>query len=433
MTKSDIKLNRRSFLKAGAAAVAAPMILPTGVLAKPGRPGPNDQVVIGHIGVGGQGRSHVNMFNDSRDARIAALCDVDEKHRNMAAEIVGDDTVGLYNDFRRVLDRNDIDAVVIAAPDHWHGVMATWACEAGKDVYCEKPNSKTIAEGHAMLRAARRYARVVQIGSQGRSTVGGHATASYVRNGQIGNVKKVTCWHENNWTPGGDPTKFGPPPDTLDWDMWLGPARWIPYNPDYVHFNFRWMMDFGAGFIRDRGAHVFSVVQWALDLDSTYPRRVTAGGEPPVDGLWDVGPTFWAKFEYEDRDLEITWDQPGVAAADHKFGAVFEGDNDTLIMRGGDGGCYAEEKAMAYEPPGDGVHLPKSPGHQQNWLDCIKTRERPIMDIEAGHRVAVLCILAEISSRLGRPLTLDPDTETIVGDEQANRMINRPGRGIWNV
>lgn len=424
--------SRRTFLKT-TAAIAAPMILPSGVLARPGRPGANDRVILGMIGVGGQGRGHVNAFNNLKASRIAAVCDVDEKHRNMAAEIVEDHRVDQYNDFREILDRQDIDAVVISAPDHWHGVMAVLACEAGKDVYCEKPNSKTIAEGQAMLKAARRYGRVVQIGSQGRSTEGGHATANYVRNGQIGKVNRVVCWHENNWTPGGDPTKFSDPPPGFDWDMWLGPARWMPYNPDYVHFNFRWMMEFGAGFIRDRGAHVLSVVQWALDLDRTYPRRISAGGNPPTEGLWDVPPTFWARFEYDDPELVITWDQPGEAAADHKFGATFHGDKDTLIMRGGDGGCYAEDKALAYEPPGDGVHLYKSPGHQENWLDCLKTRQKPIMDIEDGHRVATVCNLAEIAYRVGRTLEFDPVTETVIGDEQANRMLYKPGRGQWQV
>lgn len=420
-------LSRRSFLTTTMAAAAAPLILPSGVLAMNGRPGANDRIVTGHIGVGGMGRHHLGRMQE----HVGAICDVDSNHLAESMRMLGRE-VPAYKDYRELLERSDIDAVFIASPDHWHGIQAVHACEAGKDVYCEKPSSKTVAEGQAMLKAARRYGRVMQIGSQGRSHPDSHAMCQYVRNGQLGQVKRVECWHEENRV-GGDLTKFGDPPDNLDWDMWLGPVRWHPYNPDYCHFSFRWMLEFGGGNIRDRGAHVLSVVSWFLDLDDKSPWRITAVGEPPHEGLWDT-PTFMeVTYEYKDPELTIVWAQPGNRTADAVFGHTYYGTKGQAVFRGGDGGCGAEDKVKKYSPPANGVHMFKSPGHHENFLDCIKTREKPIMDIAPAHKVATLCILGNIAYRLGRPLEWDGDKEVVVGDEEANRMLSNPGRGPWHL
>ncbi|MCP4640261.1 MAG: Gfo/Idh/MocA family oxidoreductase [bacterium] len=426
MKKSRV-LSRRSFLGASAA-VAAPMILPSGVLAAHGRPGANDRIVTGHIGVGGMGRHHLGRMRE----HIGAICDVDKNHLANAVDMVKLNNVPTFTDYRRVLERKDIDAVFIAAPDHWHGVMMVQACEAGKDVYCEKPASTTIEEGQAMIQAARRYGRVVQIGSQGRSQDATYKTCRYIRNGEIGKIRRVECWHEENWK-GGDPSKFQDPPAELDWDMWLGPARWRPYNPDYCHFNFRWMLDFGGGFIRDRGAHVMSCLFWFLELDDTGPSRITATGTPRKESVWDTPIGMEVTWEFKHRDLTVVWRQPGEKAADATFGHVYHGDKGTLVFRGGDGGCATEQKVNDYEPPAGGVEVYKSPGHHEDFLKCVKTREKPIMDIEAGHRVATVCNMANIAYRLGRPLDWDPVAERFIGDEEANRMISRPGRGPWHL
>ncbi|MBN2311524.1 MAG: Gfo/Idh/MocA family oxidoreductase [Candidatus Hydrogenedentes bacterium] len=429
--KKTRAISRRGFLArsaaTAAAAAAGPLILPSGVLAAPGRPGANDRIVTGHIGVGGMGRYHLGRMRD----HVGAICDVDAEHCSKAAEQVKLN-VPLYGDYRRVLDRKDIDAVFIAAPDHWHGIIAVHACEAGKDVYVEKPASKTVEEGRAMINAARRYGRVMQVGSQGRSQPASYATCQFIRNGQLGEVKRVECWHEENW-PGGDPTKFCDPPPHLDWDMWLGPARWRPYTPEYCHFNFRWMLDFGGGFIRDRGAHVLSVVSWFLGLDGKGPVRVTATGEPRRESLWDTPRTMDVTWEFDDPELTIVWGQPGKPAAEATFGQVYYGSKDTLVFRGGDGGCGTEDKALNYTPPSDGPYVYKSTDHDMNFMECVKTREKPIMDIEAGHSVATMCILANMSYRLGRPIQWDAKAERCVGDEQANRMLSNPGRGPWHL
>ena len=426
-------ISRRSFMASSAAAVAGPMILPSGVLAANGKPGANDKLVIGHIGVGGMGTGHLKFTTSREDVSVAAVCDVDKTHLASAMDLTGGKAEG-YNDFRQVLDRKDIDAVIIATPDHWHGIMAVAACEAGKDVYCEKPSSKTIEEGIAMMAAVKTHGTVMQIGSQGRSTEGGRFACNYVRNGQLGKVNRVECWHTEN-PVGGDWSKNQPAPPELDWDMWLGPAKWVPYNPDRVHFNFRWFMDFGAGNIRDRGAHILNVASWCLDLDKKNPVRITAEGAPPDTGMYDCPPKMTITFEFKDPELTIVWAQPGTKpeGIDHDYGAVYHGDKDSLIVRGGDGGCHTEEKAMKYVPPADGYHAFESPGHHQNWFDCIKSRELPLMNIEAAHRIATLCILGEIALRIQRPIEWDGDKQNIIGDEHARLLLASPGRGQWHM
>lgn len=429
--KTTTRISRRQFLAASAATAIGPMILPSGVLAAPGRPGANDKIITGHIGVGGQGMGLLNAFNSLPGSSPGALCDADSNQLERAVKALGR-KIPTYKDYRELLEQSDLDAVVIATPDHWHGIQTVQACQAGKDIYVEKPLSRTVEEGQAMKKAAARYGRIIQVGSQGRSTPAAHAACTYIRNGQLGDIKQVDCWHVPNYT-GGDPLKNGPAPPELDWDLWLGPQRWVPYNPDRVHFNFRWMLDYGDGFIRDRGAHVFSVIMWCLDFDKKLPSRVTASGVSPKTGLWDVPTTFEATFEYKNPDIVVTWKQPGEPAADTDFGAVYRGTKDTLIVRGGDGGCGTEDKALNYVPPADGQHMFKSPGHQQNWLDCIRSRQMPHMSIFAGHAVATMCNLATISYKLGRTVEWDNEKEKFINDEQANLMLASPGRGPWHI
>ena len=418
-------VTRRQFLSRSAivgAAVAAPSVFPRGIL---GANSPNERLITGHIGVGGMGTGHLNGLKD----HVGAICDVYEPHLQRGAKVVGR-YVPLFKDFRKLLDQRDLDGVVIATPDHWHGVMCVMACEAGKDVYVQKPASVTIEEGSAMVRAAERCGRIVQVGSQGRSTSAAYKACEYIRNGQIGRVTKVTCWHYPN--PEGGTKPNTDPPAGLDWDLWLGPARWVPYNEDRCHFNFRWFLDFGGGQIRDRGAHVMSVASWIMG-DPQGPVSVEATGQAPRFGMWDCPTTMTVTYEFKNPDWTMTWNQPGEPKGGAGYGAVYTGEKDTLIVTGGDGGCGTEEKANKYDAPSDGFHPYKSPGHEQDWLNCMKTRKRPIMHIEAGHRVAALCILGNISYILGRKLNWDSVAERVVGDEEANRMLSRPNRAPWKV
>lgn len=408
------------------------MILSSGVLAANGRPGANDRIVTGHIGVGGKGSSHLKSIPEN----VGALCDVDALQLGKAAAGL-DRKVPVYSDYRRLLERKDIDAVVIATPDHWHALMMIHACQAGKDVYVEKPACKTIEEGRAMVNAAKRYKRVVQVGSQGRNHPGAAVLREFIQKGNIGRVNRVECWHNDN-PVGGDPLKMGTPPPNLDWDMWLGPAAGRAYNPDYCHKNFRWILDLGGGQIRDRGAHVFNLISWTLGLDRTGPARVEATGNVPESGIWNCPTNFKVSYRFNKPEVTINWSQPGVKAADFEFGAVYYGTKGKTIMRGGDGRVFLDEQVIEYATALDRKYtLPKGvPAHSinlRNWFDCIKTRKTPIMDIESGHRVASMCILANLAYRLERPVVWDARQERFKGDDAANLLLGSPGRGIWHI
>lgn len=431
-------VSRRTFLGTAAAAAAAPMVLPTGALARPGRPGPNDRLVFGHIGLGGMGRGHLG---GTPVESVGALCDVDASRLSSAL-------VDVYKrgarhdplvcrDFRYILDRKDIDAVIVAAPDHWHAVMTVYACQAGKDVYVEKPACRTVQECRAMNEAVRRYRRVVQVGSQGRSTAAARKAAEFIQNGVIGRVDRVEAFHYPS--PVGGTAEDSDPPPELDWDLWLGPHRWVPYNVDCVHFNFRWKFSFGGGQIKDRGAHIFSVALFVLNRDDFTLESVEATGELPPGGLWDCPTKYRVVYQFRNPAWTLVWnqtgsDEPMVKILGHSFGARYYGEHGELEVGGGDGGTYIiPEIQHGYTPPAGGVHIPESPGHRQNWEECIRTRKDPLMTIEAGTGVSLLCTLGNLSFRLGRKLVWDNENFCCVGDEQANRMLGEPQRGPWHL
>lgn len=445
---------RRKFLSrsaSAAAGVASFHIVPNTVFAAEGRPAPSDRLNFGHIGLGGRGRrflrptlapgEQVKQWENLggwgerfiRHSRTVALCDVDVNRLDQAATQLGGKP-RLYRDFRRLLEDKDIDAVFVTTPDHWHALMAIMACQAGKDVYVEKPASKTIEEGRAMVEAAERYGRVMQVGSQGRSQQGAYHACKYIRNGQIGKVSKVACWHypgpEGDWTPDTEP------PPGLDYDTWIGPARWVPYNKTRTHGRFRWMLDFGGGEIRDRGAHVMSVAMWIMDSDHTGPVSVEATGEPYHDGMYDTPPLLDITYEFKNPDWTLVWAQPGEPSTtlEGRYGAVYHGDQGEVTVTYGDGPkTDTEQKAKDYETPRGGVEVFRSPGHAENFEDCIKTREKPLMHIEAAHRVGTLCILGNLAYRLGRKLEWDPVNERVKNDDEANRLLSRPGNGPWHL
>jgi predicted dehydrogenase len=437
----ESRLSRRSFLSRSAALAGAglgvPYLIPSGVLAAPGRLGANDVINIGHIGVGGMGSGHLDYVKSHpKLARCVAIADVDKRRLNKAGEVM-EGKAKLFADFRELLQMNEVDAVIIATPDHWHAVHTIMACEAGKDVYCEKPACCTIAEGRAMVNAAKRYGRIVQIGSQGRSQPAAWYAGNYLRNGRLGKVSKVACWHYAN--PLGATNPDSDPPAELDYDAWLGPLRWRPYNRDCVHGNFRWLLESGGGQIRDRGAHVMSVVLFLMNADQTGPRFIEASGAPPEKGLYECPPQMEVVYTFKDPDWVMHWSQPGdkpPEAADlgnNGYGAKYYGEGGTLVVSGGDGGTDTEKKAKEYHPPLNGVSVYRSPGHHEDFFNCTRTRQQPIMNIQAGHAVASVCVLGNLAYRLGRKLEWDPVNEKFVGDEQANLLLNRPGRSIWHL
>lgn len=430
-------LSRRRFLKTSALAASALQLAPAGIIGARGQPGANNRFVVAHIGVGGMGMTHVNnmlRFQKEDKARIAALCDCEENRLLAAQENVGG-KVAIYGDYRRILERKDIDAVLIATPDHWHAVMTAQACQTGKHVYVEKPASVTVRDGQAMVNAARANKVAVQVGAQARTAKGAWQTCRAIRNGIVGKVAKVSCWHYAS--PADDkPVPDSPPPEGLDWDMWLGPLPWRPHNRLYQPANFRWIMESGGGQIRDRGAHQFSTILWCMNADHQTSFTVKATGTVPTKGLWDTAIDMQVVYQFKNPDWTLEWGQPGNKVGKTEFGNVFWGEHGHLILEWEGGYRPANPEAINFQMPSGGQEVYRTDeyedfnmNHKADWFKSIREGHlRPAVDIEIGHRCATLCNLGNLSMILGRPLTWDGDKQEVVGDVEANRLLSRPHR-----
>jgi len=382
------------------------------------------------IGVGGQGSGLLGGFHSNPRCRVAAVCDVYEPHLSRANKRVGH--ADAYKDFRRVLDRKDIDAVVVATPDHWHAPITVMACQAGKDVYCEKPLSRTVTEGREMVKAARRYERVVQMGTQHRSRAVIRQVCEWVRNGRIGNVEKVRLWVWRNRQH--KPVPNSVPPPGLDWDMWLGPCPWVPYNRLRCPWNFRWFMEYAGGYMTDWGAHMISVISWAMGTDETGPVSIEGTGTRNLESFWDVPVEMSLVYEFKDpKPFVMTWEQPGDGGkGGPEFGMQFIGSEATITEYFGRHSVDRGAPDLSPTRPNE-IHLYRSDDHKANWLDCIATRERPIVDVEIGHRMTCWCHLGNIAYVLGRKVNWDPAEERFNGDDQANRLLHYAYREPWHL
>jgi len=387
----------------------------------------NSRITLGFIGVGSMGGGHLNTLLHNRRVEVRAVCDVDQGARKGAADrvrkVYGDRAdCADYNDFRDLLDRKDIDAVVIATPDHWHALIAIAACRAGKDIYCEKPLTLTIEEGRELVRAVRRYGRVFQTGSQQRSDHRFRFACELVRSGRIGRVHTVRTGIGGGPTCGWEPD-VDPPPG-LDWNMWLGPAPYKPYTPRRCHYEFRWFYDYSGGKMTDWGAHHNDIAQWGLGMDESGPIHIDGRGEFPKDGLYDTATRFTVVYTYA-NGVRLICSSEG-------HGCRFEGT---------DGWVHVDRGSIDANPKGlleaklgaDDVHLYRSPGHHEDWLRCVEDRRRPICDVAIGYRSVTVCHLGNISMRLGRPIRWDPQSEQIVGDDEAARWISKPMRAPWHL
>jgi len=437
------RMKRREFLGITGAAFCAPYLIPSKVLSAADRPGANDRLVVAMIGVGGMGTGHLQRllkFQQEGRVRVAAVCDADEPRLAEAVKLAGPN-VTPYRDYRHICLRQDIDAVVIATPDHWHAVQTVHACETGKHVYVEKPASVTVEEGRAMVTAARQAKRAVQVGAQGRTGWGAYYTCRAIRNGIVGKVNKVTCWHYEN--PVGGLEADTAPPAELDWDLWLGPMRWRPYNRAYHPGNFRWFLDSGGGQIRDRGAHQFSTILWCMDADGPQSFTVDAVGEAPTKGLYDCPVTMKAVFEFQDPAWTLVWEQPGNKLGKLEFGNVFWGENGQKLILEWEGAYKpAEPEAINFQVPPGGYEPYRTNeypddfnmNHMADWFKAIREPEyRPAVDIEIGHRTATLCNLANLSYKLGRKLNWDAHQEQVVDDDLANRLLGQPQRHPYHL
>ncbi len=415
-------INRRYFLMAGAAQIAG---------ARPGRAAYKN-VTVAFMGVRGQGRSLVRSFASLADVDIAYLCDVDGHVLEPAAKIV-EEKKGkrpkLAGDIRRVLEDKSVDAIVIATPDHWHAPATILACEAGKDVYVEKPPSHNVREGRLMVEAARRHKRIVQVGTQSRSRPSTRRAIEYVRSGKIGRVIAAKAWNiqlRENIGRRAD----GPVPQGVDYDAWLGPAPYLPFNENRFHYKWHWHWSFGTGDIGNDGIHQIDVARWALGVD--YPTEISGmGAKLFFDDDQQTPDTMNLTYRYPGKAMTFemrTWNPYRLEGVDNGV-AVYGTSGYVHIGRwGGANGfkVFDEKDKLVLE---DLKNEPDS--HPRNFIDSIRTRRPPNAEIEIGHLSALHCHLGNIVARTGRNLKFDAKTESIAGDADAGRYIRREYRKHW--
>src|SRR3954469_25930391 len=409
-------INRRSFIKQGGTAALGFAFNPT----MSRKVAPSDKVRIAHIGLGGMGNNHMKWFAALPEAEIVALCDLDENHLNDTFKTLQTLKPGtkadLYGDFRRVLDRKDIDAITCATPDHWHAQIATLAFQAGKDVYGEKPLSYDIGEGQMMLRNLEKHKRIFQMGTQIHAGDNYHRVVEIIRSGAIGKVHTVRLW-KTGLPPDLGPAQIQTPPKTLNWDMWLGPAPYTEYTPQRCHFTYRYFLDYSGGVFADFWCHIADVMFWSLEPQQL--KTVSAKGEAPR-GFNDA--PLWLDVDYEFDDLNVHWthippDVPG--AAERGIGAFFEGDKGTLICDYDTREIRIDGKVLT-DIPEVPKTIVRSPGHQQNFIDAVKSRKPSESNLEYARKLTIPMHLGIISYRLNRKLEWDSEKEHFVGDKEAD-------------
>ena len=420
-------LNRRSFLKrtTAASAVAAASLHPWLRAAE----SPGDKIVLGVMGVNGRGSALAEGFSALSGAEVAYLCDVDSRAADKAAGTLGKKKRGApktVKDFRRILDDRNVDALVIAAPDHWHAPATILACAAGKHVYVEKPASHNAREGELMVAAARKHKRVVQLGTQRRTWPGVVEGVRKVHEGVLGRVLFSRGWYNNTRASIGR-GKAGPVPDWLDWELWQGPAAERPFRSNIVHYNWHWFWHWGTGELGNNGIHSLDICRWGLGVD--YPTRVTSGGgKYRHDDDQETPDTHSVTFDFAGKSLVWegrSWHPRGFEGS--AFGIAFYGEKGTLVIDGG--GYKIFDFKGAEIDKGSGLEGDKD--HLQNFLDCIRSGKRPNADVEDGHKSTLLCHLGNIAWRTGHTLHVDPKNGHILGDAEAQALWGREYSPGW--
>lgn len=441
---------RRTFLQQSAALALSPWVIPASAMGAQG-PAPSNRITLGFIGVGMMGNGHLHRFLSSADAQVLALADVDRWRREtrqkaVEAQYANERARGtykgcdIYNDFRELLARRDIDAVVIATGERWHPVATILAAQAGKDVYVEKPVALTIAEAKAMVTAVRRYGRVCQVGLQQRSGKEFRLACQLVRDGALGKIERVYAVHGH---ASGDPDlPAEPTPEGLDWDLWLGPSPWRPFNHRLHHLGpprhvVPWDIcrDFGGGSLTSGGVHAFDTVQWALGTDTSGPVEIV----PPESGQATSLTFKYAngtllhvvdgRLDPKKHVVPKGWD---CITSIKPFGAVFVGERGWIHV-GRQGYLTSYPTEILRDVPGHYDHGIAVGDHHSNWLDAIRTRQRPACDVAIGCQSTIVSLLGCIARWTGRALKWDPATDAFLDDDEANRMTRRALREPWRI
>ncbi len=419
--------SRRDFL--GRSAVSAAALFPPVRLFGQSASPPSETVRLGLIGCGGQGRGDAR--NASRYGKIVAVCDVDSSRLAAAQKVFGG--AEGYSDFRRLLERDDIDAVICGTVDHWHTLVATAAMKAGKDIYCEKPLTLTIDEGKRLVEVQRKTNRILQTGTQQRSDAHFRLACDLVRNGRIGGISKVEVWLPAGLRQG--PFKTSKIPEGFDYDFWMGQTPATPYVKERTHFSFRYWWDYSGGTMTDWGAHHNDIVLWALKKDLSGP--VSVEGKQLVEmipGGYTAASEYAVTYTYDNGVVHTCnsttaseWHGGVKNPKGQQHGIKFHGQNGWIWVTRGI--ITASDRSLLTEKLPEGApRVYVSNDHMANFIDCIKTRKPTICPAEIGHRSASLCHLGVIAIRLGRKLQWDPEKEQFVGDDEANKHLTRPMR-----
>jgi predicted dehydrogenase len=426
--------SRRRFLRQTAAAAgcaaALPVIVPSSVFGADGQVAPSNRIPVGFIGTGDHGMGwNLPPYLRHKEAQVVAVCDVDNRRLLGAKETVneryGNEACFATKDFREILARKDIDAVMISTPDHWHTLISLLAIQAGKDVQCEKP-TLTIHEGKVLVEAVRKHKRVFQTSTEDRAVAEYHRMAELVRNGRIGKLQRIEVILPRQPTRPGDPTSQPVPPE-LDYEMWLGPAPFAPYNKDRVHFNFRWVWDYSGGIICDWGAHLFDTAQWGNDTERSGPVEIEGAGTHWEGGLYNTVKDYDVTYRYANGVVMTC--KPGNPSI------KFIGTEGWVGNTGWRAPVEASSPKILESVIGpDELRLYTNPkGEHDDFLQCVKSRKDPYFPVDIGHRVSSVCHLANIAIRLGRKLKWDPVKEEFIGDPAANAMLDRKRRDPWQL
>ena len=426
-------ITRRKFLKRATAAAAGvaglPYLIPSSALGKAGSVAPSNRVVVGVIGTGGMGTGDLRGFLNKEEVQLVAVCDVDTDHRNRARDMVnekyGNNDCAAYNDFREVIERSDIDAVLLALPDQWHAITAIMAARAGKDIHAQKPLAYNISEGRAIVDAVNQYGVVWQTGSQQRSDRRFRFACELVRNGRIGDVHTVRIGLPKRSSIRDNGTQPAPVLAGFDYDMWLGPAPWAPYNPSRCHWNFRWISDYAGGQITDWAGHHCDIAQWGMDTEHTSPVEIEGTGIFPRESLFDTVEDYRFTCKYAEGFTMIV---TGAST----LGVRFEGSEGWVFVNRGK--IDAQPKSLLNSVIGpDEIQLYKSDDHKQDFLDCVRTRSRTVAPVDVAHRSIMIGHLGVIALKLGRKVHWDPRKERFINDPEADRLLSRPMRSPWHL
>lgn len=406
------------------------------------RVSPNDKIHLALIGCGGMGKANLSDFLRLQEVECLAVADVDERHLEEGLKIIQDSRgkkADGYKDFRKVIERKDIDAVIVSTPDHWHALLTIFACQAGKDVYVEKPLATTIEEGRAMVNAARKYKRIVQVGTQQRSAKHFSDAVAFVQSGKLGRIRTARAWAFLDWKGdiGNPPDE--PPPPYVDYDLWLGPAPLRPFNPCRFHHNFRWFWDYSGGLMTDWGAHMIDVVIWAMKEEPVGAMAI--GGKYGFpDDIRETPDTQQSIVEFP--SFSLVWEHMigcGVGPWQREHGVEFHGENGILVVDRGGWEVYPEtDKLKQPERVFRMMPTPRQEGssdfhfaHVCNFIDCLKTRRAPQAEVEIGHKSVIACHLGNIALRLKRSIRWDGKKEQVIGDPEGRALAGREYRKPW--